>query len=191
MTEEVLGLLQSTESPEAQADSEPEAASPPPARSASPQNPDRSPAEQLRFGKEEGGSETVRAFSAADPAILSHLSSLRAQEAELRREVPDFTLEDAFRDTDFLRLTSPTVGISVRRAYFALHGAERERRAAEESARRLAQSVASGARRPQEGGGHTAAALTAADPAQLSAAQRRELKARITAAAARGEKIYP
>lgn len=209
MTQEVLELLQSPESTEAGDDMETEAGSLPPETpdrspavgAASPQIPNRSPAERVRFGKEEGrsgvqfspqgGNGTARVSSDVDPVILSHLSSLRAQEAELRREIPEFRLEDALQDKDFLRLTSPTVGVSVRRAYFALHGAERERRAAEESARRLAQSVASGASRPREGGGQSGAALTGLNPRALSAGQRQALKERILAAAARGEKVYP
>ena len=202
MTQEVLNLLQS-----------PSAESTEAGRAVSEDLPEKPPLQgevppQGAEGSKSRGGDSTKPLSLADarqlplqgsqaptpspdPAILSHLGSLRAQEAELRREIPDFRLEDAFQDTDFLRLTSPTVGISVRRAYFALHAPEMERRAAEESARRLAQSVASGARRPREGGGHTAAALTAADPARLDPAQRRALKERITAAAARGEKIYP
>ena len=128
-------------------------------------------------------------------AVKDHLDSLHAQAAELRREFPDFDLDEALRDPDFLRLTAPGLGVDLRRAYYAIHREELDRRAArqaaEETRRQLARSLAAGGARPREGGGHEAAAALAADYRHMSRPQQQALKQRIIEAAARGEKIYP
>jgi len=124
-----------------------------------------------------------------------HLDSLRRQAEALREEFPDFDLDAALRDPDFLRLTAPGLGVDLRRAYYALHREDLDsraaRRAAEETRRRLARSLASGGLRPREGGGQEAAAALASDYRSLSRPQQLQLKQRIIEAAARGEKIYP
>ena len=128
-------------------------------------------------------------------AIRAHLDSLRAQAEQLRQEFPDFDLDAALRDPDFLRLTAPGLGVDLRRAYYALNRdaleARTARRAAEETRRQLARSVAAGGLRPREGGGQQAAAELATDYRQLSRSQQQALKQRIIEAAARGEKLYP
>jgi len=125
----------------------------------------------------------------------AHLDSLYAQAEALREEFPDFDLDAALRDPDFLRLTAPGLGVDLRRAYYALHREDLDsraaRRAAEETRRRLARSLASGGLRPREGGGQEAAAALASDYRSLSRPQQLQLKQRILEAAARGEKIYP
>ena len=125
----------------------------------------------------------------------AHLDSLRRQAEALREEFPDFDLDAALRDPDFLRLTAPGLGVDLRRAYYALHREDLDsraaRRAAEETRRRLARSLASGGLRPREGGGQEAAAALASDYRSLSRPQQLALKQRIIEAAARGEKIYP
>ena len=125
----------------------------------------------------------------------AHLDSLRRQAEALREEFPDFDLDAALRDPDFLRLTAPGLGVDLRRAYYALHREDLDsraaRRAAEETRRRLARSLASGGLRPREGGGQEAAAALASDYRSLSRPQQLQLKQRILEAAARGEKIYP
>ena len=124
-----------------------------------------------------------------------HLDSLYAQAADLRREFPDFDLEAALGDADFVRLTAPGLGVDLRRAYYALNRSRLDeraaRRGAEESGRLLTRALASGGSRPREGGGQQAAGLIAADYRHLSRSQQQDLKQRILEAAARGEKLYP
>jgi len=124
-------------------------------------------------------------------SVAAHLDSLCAQAEELRREFPDFDLDAALRDPDFVRLTAPGVGVEVRRAYYALHRGELDARAAEETRQRLARSLSSLPQRPREGGGLHAAATLASDYRSLPREQQQTLKKRILEAAARGEKIYP
>ena len=126
------------------------------------------------------------------PDYRSHLAALAAQGEALRAELPGFSLREALTDPDFVRMTSPAVGLSVRRAWYALHEDELRREAAERSALALTESLASGALRPREGGrGLAAGALGASDPRSWSPEKRAELRRRVAEAAARGEKIYP
>lgn len=121
-----------------------------------------------------------------DASLRSHFDSLCAQGEALRAELPDFSLAAALRDADFLRLTSPMGGVSVRAAWYALHADD----IARDAERRVVSSVRSGMLRPREGGEKSAAAQPTG-PRALPRAEREELKARIRAAAARGEKLYP
>ena len=123
-----------------------------------------------------------------DP-IESHFAALLRQGEELRAQDPDFDLEEALRDADFLRLTAPGMGVSVRQAWLALHGEALLRRRSE-SREMLARAVSAGALRPREGGG-SGAALLSPDPRSMDPRSRAELKRRIFDAAVRGEKIYP
>ena len=150
--------------------------------------------------EEQGEASAVEAQRAEALARLrqrarEHLDSLRAQAEELRRDFPDFALDAALRDPDFLRLTAPGLGVDLRRAYYALHREELDgraaRQAAEETRRQLVRSLASAEGRPREGGGQQAAAQLAADYRSLSRSQQLQLKQRILEAAAKGEKLYP
>ena len=137
-----------------------------------------------------GEPENTHEISAA-PDLHAHLMGLISQAEELKKEHPDFDLAAALTDAEFVRLTSPLSGVSVKRAYAAIHADEIAADAARLSAEKLSASITSGARRPREGGTGTAAAVTCTDPRRMSREQRSELKRRIRDAAARGEKIYP
>ena len=169
-------------------------------QSASPETGERIapvPAEPCHDGEEEGrgsggaAAENNSESRVPDPALASHLASLHAQSAELAREIPDFDLRVALQDPDFLRMTSPAVGLSVRRAWYALHGEDRERQAARRAREEAAEALRRGAARPREGGRSPGGTLSRADPASLGRAERAALRQRIRDAAARGEKLYP
>jgi len=132
-------------------------------------------AEQTQLEQSESIEATGESEGGTDP-IAAHVESLIQQAEELRREIRGFDLAELIKDEEFVRMTAPESGISLRRAYFAL---EAERAHAE------------AAKRPREGGGRTAAAIASMSPARMDKAQRAELKQRIMSAAARGEKIYP
>ena len=126
------------------------------------------------------------------PDYRAHLASLLEQERELQAEFPGFSLAEALGDKDFVRMTSPAMGLSVRRAFEALHGEELRQAAARRSLETVARSLAGSAARPREGGrGLTAGALTAVDYRHLSQEQRADIRRRVYDAAARGEKLYP
>lgn len=127
----------------------------------------------------------------AGASLRAHLDALCAQAEALCREVPDFDLDAALRDPDFLRLTAPGLGVPLRQAYFALHPEALERRGAAEAERQLARALAAGAARPREGGGRQGPSGFAADYRSLSRPEQLRFKQRILEAGARGEKLYP
>lgn len=142
----------------------------------------------------EGGDAPAQPAAPGEPAgasLRAHLDALCAQAEALCREVPDFDLDAALRDPDFLRLTAPGLGVPLRQAYFALHPEALERRGAAEAERQLARALAAGAARPREGGGRQGPSGFAADYRSLSRPEQLRFKQRILEAGARGEKLYP
>lgn len=123
-----------------------------------------------------------------------HFDSLCEQAEELKKEFPDFDLVKALENKEILRMTAPLVGVSLRGAYYAANAKELNersaRKAAEETKRLAAKSIAATAGRPMEsrGLGHAPAFGNAGG--ELSRENREKLKQDIRSAAARGEKIY-
>ena len=116
------------------------------------------------------------------------LAEILRQEQEVRRIYPDFDLKTESQNGDFVKLLN--AGVSVQAAYEVVHKDEiissGMRFAAQETARKLSSSIASGARRPDEGGiGASSAARVKSDVRLLTKEERREIARR----AARGERI--
>ena len=84
--------------------------------------------------------------------LRRHFEGLRHQGEELRQKLPDFSLESALEDPEFLRLTSPEVGLGVESAWYALHHEGLRQEAAGEAARAISESIRSGAGIPAENG---------------------------------------
>lgn len=126
--------------------------------------------------------------------LARHYDDLCRQAEELKKEFPEFDLVDALGDRDFLRMTAPVVGVSVRGAYYATHAKELNersaRKAAEETKRLAAKSIAAGASRPVESRGIQHAPAFSVPGRAMSRDGREKLKQEIRTAAARGEKIY-
>ena len=128
--------------------------------------------------------------------MQGHVARL-AREAEALREVfPNFDFTAEMKNPAFARMTSPTVGVSLEDAYYAVHRKELQTAAmqvtAQKAAEKLSNSIRSGSMRPQEAGsGSQAPSSLVFDYRKATPAQREELKQRIREAAARGEKIYP
>ena len=84
--------------------------------------------------------------------LRSHYDTLRRQAEELQRQLPEFSLENALEDREFLRLTSPEVGLGVEGAWYALHHEGLRQEAAGEAARAISESIRAGAGIPAENG---------------------------------------
>lgn len=127
-------------------------------------------------------------------SIARHYESLCEQAEELKKEFPDFDLLKALENKEVLRMTAPMVGVSLRGAYYAANAKELNersaRKAAEETKRLAAKSIAAGAGRPAESRGLGYAPAFCAQSGELSRENREKLKQDIRTAAARGEKIY-
>jgi hypothetical protein len=131
-----------------------------------------------------------------EQAIRRHVDELRRQEEEMKKIFPSFDLRRELEDPTFRRMTSPSGGVSVKAAYYAVHHDELQMSAMQEAAKRTAQkmsdAIRSGSVRPDENGiSGQAPSVTTFNYRNATPAQRDALKKRIREAAARGEKLYP
>lgn len=145
--------------------------------------------EQLKAQEEARERETLE-----EQQFRTHIQKLVQQETEMKKIFPDFELRKELNDPTFRRLTSPSVGLSVKDAYYAIHHDELRQAENELIARRaqeaLANSVAAGQSRPREGGGSQAASTGEIRKTKWTAAEIERVKREGEAAAARGEKYY-
>lgn len=127
--------------------------------------------------------------------LQGHYESLCRQAQELRQDFPDFDLSAALEDADFVRLTAPKTGVSLRRAFYAMNREKLDElaqlRGAESVREALSKSLSTAARQPREGGGRQSAAELRSDYRAMDAKGREQLKKQIRDAAALGKKIYP
>lgn len=124
--------------------------------------------------------------------IQQHFAKLEQQAEELKKVFPNFDLRTELQNPNFVRMTSPNVGISVEDAYYACHRKELQTAAMQVAAHKTAQKISNdiqaGNRRPSENGtSGQAPSVTTFDYRSASPEQRAALKARIRS----GEKIYP
>ena len=128
--------------------------------------------------------------------IQQHIQSLEQQGEAMKKIFPSFDLRKELQNPAFARMTSPSGGVSVEAAYYAIHHQELQAAAMQETAKRTAENISnairSGSHRPDENGiSAQAPSVTTFDYRNASAEQRSALKKRIRDAAARGEKLYP
>ena len=121
-----------------------------------------------------------------------HIVKLEQQGEEMKKIFPNFDLRTELQNPVFARMTAPSVGISVRDAYYAVHRQEIEAAAmqvtAQKTAQKISNAIQSGSRRPNENGtSGQAPSVTTFDYRNMSPEQRKALKDRIRS----GEKIYP
>ena len=107
--------------------------------------------------KQEKEESDARAQQAVESQMLEqHFANLTKQAEEFRKEMPTFDLmENLHNDPNFLRLTSPEVGLSVKQAYIALHHNEIMPQAMmagmERAKQQLGQTIQAQRQRPAEG----------------------------------------
>lgn len=128
--------------------------------------------------------------------IEQHIAKLQREGDELKQTFPNFNLRQELNNPVFARMTSPSVGLSVADAYYAVHRNEIQSAsmqvAAKKTAEKLSNAIAANSGRPQENGTSSQApSVSTFDYRKMSKAQREDLKRRIRDAAARGEKLYP
>lgn len=128
-----------------------------------------------------------------EQAIQQHFMQLRQQEAAMKQSYPAFDLATELRNPVFARMVGPGSLVSLEDAYFVVHRQEilkAQQEAAQKAAMEAAaRSIQAGQNRPQENG--TAGRSSPSGPVMMTREQHEDLKRRIHAAAARGEKIYP
>lgn len=122
----------------------------------------------------------------------AHIQGLWEQGEALKQIFPGFDLWTELQNPQFMRLTSPEVGISVEDAYHLIHRKEIQAASAQivaqKTQQKLSQAAASGVRRPSENGSQSVSSALDIrdDPSKWSKADREEVKRR----ARSGEKIF-
>ena len=129
-------------------------------------------------------------------AMQNHMNRMIQQGEALQSVIPSFNLQKELENPTFMRLVSPTVGLSVEDAFYAVHRKEMQaqsmKAAAEQAQQMISNSIASGTRRPDESGTTAQApSVSKFDYKNATPAQRKALKEAIYKAAAEGRKIYP
>lgn len=95
-----------------------------------------------------------------DQQLREHFMKMQQQANDVKSIMPDFNLQDAINDPEFMRLTSPEVGMSVKQAVWAMYGDKIQEQAVNAVAQRAKLDAANAIRsgiRPKENGSSTAA----------------------------------
>ena len=122
--------------------------------------------------------------SQEDQALRQHFQRITNQAEELKGTFPSFDLMQEMKNPRFARMTSPQVGMSVKDAFYAIHGEEIQRQsmqyAAQQAGQRLAASVQAGASRPRENAlGSNMPVQMGVDVAHMSKERRDEIRRRL------------
>ena len=125
-----------------------------------------------------------------------HIMNLERQAEEMKKVFPKFDLRTELRNPTFARMTSPSGGVSVEDAYYAIHRKELQTATAQASAqataKQISNAIQAGSRRPQENGtSGQAPSVTHFDYSKASPEQRKQFKAFLESERAAGRKVYP
>ncbi len=125
-----------------------------------------------------------------------HIMNLERQAEEMKKVFPKFDLRTELRNPIFARMTSPSGGVSVEDAYYAIHRKELQTATAQASAqataKQISNAIQAGSRRPQENGtSGQAPSVTHFDYSKASPEQRKQFKAFLESERAAGRKVYP
>lgn len=118
-------------------------------------------------------------------AFNQHMDGLKRQAAVLKQNFPDFDLDREMQNERFRKMTSPSGGLSVEDAYFAIHHREISQAQATANAQRAAQalsnSIQSGRNVPAQNGaaGKTSAPVANKLYSQMTPAEREAYKKRL------------
>ena len=125
-----------------------------------------------------------------------HIMNLERQAEEMKKVFPKFDLRTELRNPIFARMTSPSGGVSIEDAYYAIHRKELQTATAQASAqataKQISNAIQAGSRRPQENGtSGQAPSVTHFDYSKASPEQRKQFKAFLESERAAGRKVYP
>ena len=140
--------------------------------------------EDPREADTDGPMKRTQASARREEALRRHFASLTMQAEELKRVFPDFDLMREMQNPTFARMTAPGTGVSVKDAFYAVHGEDIQREsmryAAAQAGRRIAASVQAGASRPVENGIRGVSPVTiGVDIRGMNKKQREEYRRRI------------
>ena len=136
--------------------------------------------EQKLAARERAVNETMQ-----DQMMREHFNKMEGQAAELKRSFPSFDLRAELANPAFARMVSPSGGLTVEQAYYALHHREieaaKEKQTAAHVAQALSNSVQSGRQLPRENGisGSASEPVTNKLYSQMTREERAEYKAKL------------
>lgn len=143
-------------------------------------------------------SQQAEQESIQDKRLREHAARVIREAEEMKQLFPNFDLMAERESNEVFRrmVDNPDNPVPLQTAYFAAHHDElvqtAVQKALQEASQKLTASMQANARRPDEAGAdRQASSVTTFDYAKATRQEREALKARIRAAAARGEKIYP
>ena len=112
--------------------------------------------EFLKFKNEHDQHIREREEQQRQEVVRNHYMKLAQQAEELKKQFPGFNLDQELQNPDFLKLTSPSVGISVEDAYFSIHHKELAPQmmayGMQRAKNQMAQNIMAKGARPREGG---------------------------------------
>ena len=118
--------------------------------------------------------------------LHNHYQKLVQQGEAMKQMFPDFDLQAELKDPQFLRLTSPEVGLSVEAAFYAIHGknvaAESMRAGMDRAQKQMSQTIRANGMRPVEGAAHgqgQPAATAPMDFRSMSRAERERFRSQV------------
>ena len=146
--------------------------------------------------RDEARQKRQEAITLEQQRFQDHIANLERQAEAMKTVFPKFDLRTELRNPVFARMTSPSGGVSVEDAYYAIHRKELQTATAQASAqataKQISNAIQANGRRPQENGtSGQAPSVTTFDYSKASKEQREALKAHIRAEAAQGRKVYP
>ena len=120
--------------------------------------------------------------------MQNHILKLEQQGNVFKAIVPNFDLRTEMQNPIFARLTSPSVGLSVEDAFYAVHRKEMQQQsmqvAAQQAQQMISNAIQSGTNRPDESGtASQAPSVSRFDYKNATPAQRKALKDEIRRAA--------
>lgn len=126
----------------------------------------------------------------------NHILKLEQQGQALKAVIPNFDMRTEMQNPVFARLTSPSVGLSVEDAFYAVHRKEMQAQsmqvAAQQATQMISNAIQSGTHRPDETGtASQAPSVSKFDYKNATPSQRKAIKDEIRRAAAEGRKVYP
>lgn len=146
--------------------------------------------------RDEARQKRQEAITLEQQRFQDHIASLERQAEAMKTVFPKFDLRTELRNPVFARMTSPSGGVSVEDAYYAIHRKELQvataQASAQATAKQISNAIQANGRRPQENGtSGQAPSVTTFDYSKASKEQRNALKDFIRSEAAQGRKVYP
>ena len=128
----------------------------------------------------------LRLSALQDQMLREHFGKLSQQAEVMRQSYPNFDLQKELENKDFLRLTSPDVGLSVEDAFFAVHHKELAPQmmayGMQRAKQQMGQTLQAQRNRPAEGAMRSQgqpAATVRIDPRNMTRREREEIKRQV------------